>query len=75
MRKTLTGVFLLALSAFAYSASIQTEVDRLINRVNPNVNLGIVVLDLTSGKVLYRRNAQRLYIPASNLKLFLKQQH
>ncbi|WP_392536379.1 D-alanyl-D-alanine carboxypeptidase/D-alanyl-D-alanine-endopeptidase [Legionella sp. 227] len=70
MRKTLTGVFLLALSAFAYSASIQTEVDRLINRVNPNVNLGIVVLDLTSGKVLYRRNAQRLYIPASNLKLF-----
>ncbi|CAM3076560.1 D-alanyl-D-alanine carboxypeptidase/D-alanyl-D -alanine-endopeptidase [Legionella steigerwaltii] len=70
MRRTLTGVFLLALSTISYSASIQTEVDRLINRVNPNVNLGIVVLDLTSGKTLYRRNAERLYIPASNMKLF-----
>ncbi|QMT61129.1 MULTISPECIES: D-alanyl-D-alanine carboxypeptidase/D-alanyl-D-alanine endopeptidase [unclassified Legionella] len=70
MKRTLTGAFLLALSALSQGASIQSEVDKLINRINPNVNLGIVVLDLTSGQTLYRRNAARLYIPASNMKLF-----
>lgn len=70
MKRTLTGVFLLALSTISHSISIQGEVDQLIKRVNPNVNLGIVVLDLTSGQTLYRRNAERLYIPASNLKIF-----
>ena len=69
MKRTLTGVFLLALSTISHSISIQGEVDQLIKRVNPNVNLGIVVLDLTSGQTLYRRNAERLYIPASNLKI------
>jgi len=51
-------------------ASLQAEVDKLINHSNPNVNLGIVVADLTSGTTLYQRNADRLYIPASNMKLF-----
>ncbi|MCE0724665.1 MULTISPECIES: D-alanyl-D-alanine carboxypeptidase/D-alanyl-D-alanine endopeptidase [Legionella] len=70
MRRTFTSAFLLALSTLSYGISIQGEVDNLIRRINPNVNLGIVVLDLTSGQTLYRRNAERLYIPASNMKLF-----
>lgn len=52
------------------SASYQNDVDKLIQRINPTVNLGAVVVDLTSGKTLYKRNAERLYIPASNMKLF-----
>ncbi|MCW8419494.1 D-alanyl-D-alanine carboxypeptidase/D-alanyl-D-alanine endopeptidase [Fluoribacter dumoffii] len=70
MKRIWTGAFFLAFSTLSFSASIQGEVDRLINRINPNVNLGIVVLDLTSGQTLYSRNADRLYIPASNMKLF-----
>lgn len=31
---------------------------------------GIHVADLTSGRVLYARNAQRLFVPASNTKLY-----
>lgn len=31
---------------------------------------GIHVVDLASGKTLYRRNEDRLFLPASNLKLF-----
>ena len=30
----------------------------------------MVVIDLTSGDTLYRRNAEHLFIPASNMKLF-----
>lgn len=70
MKRTLTGVCLWALWSISSGASLQTGVDQLINRLNPNVNLGIVVLDLTSGTTLYKRNAGRLFIPASNMKLF-----
>ncbi|MBI2785466.1 MAG: D-alanyl-D-alanine carboxypeptidase/D-alanyl-D-alanine-endopeptidase [Legionella longbeachae] len=70
MKRILTGICLLALLTTSQSASIQTEVDRLVNHTNPNVNLGAVVIDLTSGKTLYRRNAGKLYIPASNMKIF-----
>lgn len=70
MRRTVTGVCLWTFWALSSAASLQIGVDRLINRLNPNVNLGIVVVDLTSGETLYKRNAERLYIPASNMKLF-----
>lgn len=70
MKRTLTGVCLWAIGSISSAASLQSGVDQLINRLNPNVNLGIVVYDLTSGSTLYKRNAERLYIPASNMKLF-----
>lgn len=70
MKKTLISAFFVTLSSVSQSARIQNEVDKLINQINPNVNLGAVVVDLTSGETLYRRNAGRLYIPASNMKLF-----
>lgn len=71
MNRTLTGVSLWALWAISsFGASMQIDVDKLINRLNPHVNLGMVVVDLTSGVTLYKRNSDRLYIPASNMKLF-----
>ncbi|WP_058535934.1 D-alanyl-D-alanine carboxypeptidase/D-alanyl-D-alanine endopeptidase [Legionella saoudiensis] len=70
MKWMLTGLCLLALSSGSQSGSIQNDVDALIKQINPNVNLGMVVIDLTSGETLYRRNADRFYIPASNMKLF-----
>lgn len=71
MKRTLTGMCLWVLGSMpSFSASMQINVDQLINRLNPHVNLGIVVIDLSSGDTLYSRNADRLYIPASNMKLF-----
>lgn len=70
MKRTLTGFCLWALWSGSQCASVQGEVDKLIQRVNPQVNLGMVVVDLNSGETLYRRNAQKLFIPASNMKLF-----
>ncbi len=70
MKRTLTGLCLWALWSGAQSASIPNEVNNLIQRVNPRVNLGMVVVDLTSGETLYSRNANHLFIPASNMKLF-----
>lgn len=70
MKRTLTGFSIWALCSSSLYASVQSDVDNLIRRVNPQVNLGMVVVDLTSGETLYSRNANRLYIPASNMKLF-----
>lgn len=70
MKRTLTGACLLALCSVSFGASLQGSIDQLINRLNPHVNLGMVVVDLTSGETLYKRNAEQLFIPASNMKLF-----
>ena len=71
MTRTLTGLcFALLYSTSALSLGLQNGIDKIIAQVNPKVNLGAVVVDLTSGETIYRRNADRLYIPASNMKLF-----
>ncbi len=70
MKRALTGLCLWTLWTVSSSAGMQSGVDKLIKRINPNVNLGIVVYDLNSGETLYRRNANRLFIPASNMKLY-----
>lgn len=58
---------LIAVSARAH---ISNDIDKLINDVSPALNIGIEVVDLTTGKTLYHRNAERAFIPASNMKLF-----
>lgn len=57
-------------SSVALSATIAAGADRLINQVSPNLNIGIHVVDLTTGATLYQRNQSKLFIPASNMKLF-----
>src|SRR3990167_7753299 len=51
-------------------ASFSSGADHIINQVSPMMNIGVEVIDLTTGNVLYRRNAHKLFIPASNMKLF-----
>ncbi|OGV43519.1 MAG: D-alanyl-D-alanine carboxypeptidase/D-alanyl-D-alanine-endopeptidase, partial [Legionellales bacterium RIFCSPHIGHO2_12_FULL_42_9] len=51
-------------------ASIASGADHLINQVSPNLNIGIEVVDVTTGVTLYQRNQNKLFIPASNMKLF-----
>lgn len=51
-------------------ATFQSGADALINQVSPSLNIGVEVIDLTTGTTLYRRNAGQSFIPASNMKLF-----
>jgi D-alanyl-D-alanine carboxypeptidase/D-alanyl-D-alanine-endopeptidase (penicillin-binding protein 4) len=72
MKRTriLSALMSILIASAAIANTMQNGVDALIKRLNPHVNLGIVVFDLNSGQTLYRRNADHLFIPASNMKLF-----
>lgn len=70
MKRTLSGLIGWCLCSLAAQASIQSEADKLINRLDPSVNIGVEVVDLTTGSTIYSRNNKQYFIPASNMKLF-----
>jgi serine-type D-Ala-D-Ala carboxypeptidase/endopeptidase (penicillin-binding protein 4) len=71
MRRCLLGLFLALLPAAAPAQSLQKRLDRLLDAPPFDRHTwGVVLLD-TTGKVLYQRNATRLFIPASNTKLMV----
>lgn len=70
MKRTLSGLIMGALFTTSLHASFQSGADRIINQVDPAMNIGVEVVDLTSGTTIYRRNQTRSFIPASNMKLF-----
>ena len=70
MKRILPGLLFSLICAPALSAILQSPVDRIINQVDPNINMGIQVVDLNTGKTLYQRNETRTFTPASNMKLF-----
>jgi serine-type D-Ala-D-Ala carboxypeptidase/endopeptidase (penicillin-binding protein 4) len=47
-----------------------TSIETLINKVDKNINLGMVVFDLNTGATIYKKQADKLFTPASNMKLF-----
>lgn len=51
-------------------ASVKADVDKIFNKFDHAVNIGIEIKDLTTDKVLYKKNAKRWYTPASNMKLY-----
>ena len=65
-----------ALLCFAAAPSIAASLEQKITTVlnaSPaaqNAFWGIEIVDLANGKTLYARNTQRLFVPASNTKLF-----
>ncbi len=58
-------------AATGAAADLQHAIDALLE-ASPvaRASVGIQVVDLKSGSALYSRNAERLYLPASNMKLF-----
>jgi serine-type D-Ala-D-Ala carboxypeptidase/endopeptidase (penicillin-binding protein 4) len=48
----------------------QAEIDRIINKYGSSFNIGVFVQSLSSGKIVYQRNAEQLMMPASSLKIF-----
>ncbi|KTD07358.1 D-alanyl-D-alanine carboxypeptidase/D-alanyl-D-alanine-endopeptidase [Legionella jamestowniensis] len=69
MKRMLSGTLLTLVAASSY-ASFQSGADKLINQVSPSLNIGVEVVDLTTGATLYHRNSNRTFVPASNMKLF-----
>ena len=69
MKRMLSAVLCAFLSASSL-ASIKSGADHLIDQIDPTMNIGVEVVDLTTGATLYRRNQARTFIPASNMKLF-----
>jgi serine-type D-Ala-D-Ala carboxypeptidase/endopeptidase (penicillin-binding protein 4) len=65
-------ILLLALSASLPAADLGTRLDRLIDTSSTLAHafVGMRVVRLSDGRVLYARNADRLFVPASNMKLF-----
>jgi len=72
MKPYLTTAVALCLAAQLPAASLEREIARLVDAspAGRNAFWGIEIVDLGSGKTLYARNAERLFVPASNTKLF-----
>jgi D-alanyl-D-alanine carboxypeptidase/D-alanyl-D-alanine-endopeptidase (penicillin-binding protein 4) len=49
---------------------IQAKINRLLQQYDSNINAGILVQSLTTGKIIYQKNANQLFVPASVLKIF-----
>lgn len=52
-------------------ATLAQEIDRTIDEGElKNARWGVFVMSLTSGRVLYSRNGDKLFTPASNMKIY-----
>ncbi len=56
--------------AYASLEQTQAKINKLLQHFDPNINAGIMVQSLTTGKILYQKNANQLFVPASVLKVF-----
>ena len=70
MKRILLSILWWVLGSPALASTLQNTVDTIINKVDPNINMGVVVVDLNTGETLYQRNPNRFFVPASNMKLF-----
>lgn len=70
MKWSLGFGLLFGLSVLASAQDLAPQLQGLIHKTDPNINLGMMVVDLTTGMTLFEKQAQRTFIPASNMKLF-----
>jgi D-alanyl-D-alanine carboxypeptidase/D-alanyl-D-alanine-endopeptidase (penicillin-binding protein 4) len=73
MRRLFAVVLSLALQLpFAAAADLSSRLDHIIDdsRALSHAFVGMRVVRLGDGKILYSRNSEKLFVPASNMKLF-----
>jgi D-alanyl-D-alanine carboxypeptidase/D-alanyl-D-alanine-endopeptidase (penicillin-binding protein 4) len=64
-------ILIAALSVFVMApAQVVRKLNRVIANFGESVNLGVLVEDADTGKIIYEKNASRYFLPASNQKLF-----
>jgi D-alanyl-D-alanine carboxypeptidase/D-alanyl-D-alanine-endopeptidase (penicillin-binding protein 4) len=49
--------------------SLNEQIEQIICRKDPYVHIGIEVRSIKTGEEIYQKNAQQLFVPASNVKL------
>jgi len=52
------------------NVNLSQKIESLINKYGDGVNIGVSVQSLNTGNVIYQRNANQLFMPASSLKVF-----
>jgi D-alanyl-D-alanine carboxypeptidase/D-alanyl-D-alanine-endopeptidase (penicillin-binding protein 4) len=70
MKNKILSVTFLLINMQNCFASFASGANHIIDQVSPNTNIGVSVVDLTSGKTIFWRNDKKLFTPASNMKLF-----
>lgn len=70
INRAVIGILGLLVSTASMAGTLQNGITGLINSVDPNINMGIEVVDLSTGETLYTRSASKAFVPASNMKLF-----
>ena len=51
-------------------ADLKYSIDKIIQQQDSSVHIGVEVISLKNGQKLYQKNANHLFVPASNLKMF-----
>lgn len=65
------GLFLLIGPVAAQNSELARQIDQIIDRpAARRAFWGVQLVDLDSGKVVYQNNEEKLFVPASNAKLF-----
>lgn len=58
-------------SVTSTSEMLQTEIGRIFDDPNTaNANWGVVIENLQTGQVIYEQNRHKIFVPASNMKLY-----
>ncbi len=68
MKITLIIILSLLPHLVGAAESIPVEIEELIKQADPSLNIGIKITNLDQGKVIFEKNADRYFIPASTLK-------
>ena len=66
-------ILCVSLGCLAYTKQvdeIQHKLNRIVASVDPNVRVGLEVVSLKNGLVLYQKDQNKLFLPASTLKTF-----
>lgn len=63
-------LLIVALSSNCYALSHEENINHLIKENLPNAQIGLIVQDPQTGKVLYEKRSEENFYPASNTKLF-----
>lgn len=80
MKKVYSGKFFILFVFFLFSAVseakpventiLQKKMDHLLSAWDRTLNIGIIVQNAETGQAVYKKNVNRYFSPASNLKLF-----
>lgn len=70
MIRTPFALCALMLCTTVFGSSLQKPIDNIIHKIDPHINLGMMVVDLNTGETLYERAIKQTFVPASNMKLF-----